>query len=365
MAKSRKLLLSPSETPWRGQEQVHLPLRKASAVQELLRRVGIGVVLLLIITLVVYVDHESYVDLTAHDGVSFLDAFYYATVTMTTTGYGDIVPVSPHARLINALIVTPIRVAFLALLVGTTVEVLANEGRRALMDAQWRKTLRQHTIVIGYGTMGQSAVSTLIGNGVPPEKIVVIDRNPHAVTAANRQNLAAFEGDATSRELLHRAELPKAREVIITINSDDTTILVTLTVRQLNRGAHLVAAVRDVENKPLLIQSGANAIVTSSDAVGRLMGLSAISPYLGTVIEDMLTPRTGLDIVQRMITKQEDGIRTSEVQGERVLAVIRNQTLRRFYEVGSDVLQLGDEIIVVRGVHEPQRGKSGLDRPRS
>jgi voltage-gated potassium channel len=355
MAKSRKLHLSPLETPWRGQEQVHLPLRKSSAVRELLRRMGMGVFLLLIITLVVYFDHDSYVDLTAGDGVSFLDAFYYATVTMTTTGYGDIVPVSAHARLINALIVTPIRVAFLALLVGTTIEVLANEGRRALMDAQWRKSLRQHTIVIGYGVMGQSAVATLLGNGVPAEKIVVIDRDPHAVTLANRQNLAAFEGDATSRELLHRAELPKAREVIITVNSDDTTILITLTVRQLNHGAHLVASVRDVENKPLLTQSGANAVVTSSDAVGRLMGLSSISPYLGTVIEDMLTPRTGLEITQRMITKAEDGMRTCDIQGERVLAVIRNQTLRRFYEAGSDILQLGDEIIVVRGVHSAKK----------
>ncbi len=88
------------------------------------------------------------------------------------------------------------------------------------MDAQWRKTLRQHIVIIGFGTMGQSAAATLVGNGVPVEKILVIDKNPQAVAAANRQNLAAFEGDAASRELLHRAELPKARGIIITINLD-------------------------------------------------------------------------------------------------------------------------------------------------
>jgi voltage-gated potassium channel len=55
-----------------------------------------------------------------------------------------------------------------------------------------------------------------------------------------RIGLAAFEGDATFRELLRRAELPKAREVSTTVGRDGTAILTTLTVRQLNHNAHVV-----------------------------------------------------------------------------------------------------------------------------
>lgn len=347
MAKTR-LGFAPSNIPWAGRAQVYLPARFSTPARELVKRLGIALGLLMIIALLVWFDRGAYSDNVSHDGVSFIDALYYATVTMTTTGYGDITPVSDHARLINTVIVTPVRIAFLVLLVGTTVEVLANEGRRALMDSQWRKTLRNHTVVIGYGTMGASAVATLQRNGVPVEKILVIDANPQAVAAANRHGLAAFEGDATSRELLRRAELPKAREVIITVNRDDTTILATLTVRQLNRTAHLVAAVRDSENLPLVRQSGADAVVTSSDAVGRLMGLSSISPHLGTVIEDLLTTGDGLEVAQRMVTREEDGRNASEIPGERVLAVVRNKTLRRFFEGAAEVLHTGDEVIVVR-----------------
>ncbi|MEN0070399.1 MAG: NAD-binding protein [Propionicimonas sp.] len=345
---AKGLHFAPSDIPWAGRAQVHLPARASTAAGELLKRLGIALGLLMVIALLVWFDRESYSDNVAHDGVSFIDALYYATVTMTTTGYGDITPVAAHARLINTIVVTPIRIAFLVLLVGTTVEVLANEGRRALMDSQWRKTLRNHTVVIGYGTMGTSAVSTLQRNGVPVERILVIDASPQAVAAANRHGLAAFEGDATSRELLHRAELPKAREVIITVNRDDTTILATLTVRQLNRTAHVVAAVRDAENLPLVRQSGADAVVTSSDAVGRLMGLSSISPHLGVVIEDLLTSGDGLEVAQRMVTRDEDGKSASQVEGERVLAVIRNKTMRRFYEGSAEQLRTGDEVVVVR-----------------
>jgi voltage-gated potassium channel len=82
--------------------------------------------------------------------------------------------------------------------------------------------------------------------------------------------------------------------------------------------------------------------------VGRLMGLSSISPHLGTVIEDLLTSGDGLEIVQRMVTRDEEGKSSNDLPGERVLAVIRNKTMRRFYEGTADTLHTGDEIVVVR-----------------
>lgn len=208
--------------------------------------------------------------------------------------------------------------------------------------------MRNHTVVVGFGTTGQSAVQTLIRGGLTADRIVVIDTDSLAVAAANRAGVAAFEGDATARELLHRAELPKAREVIITVGRDDTAILATLTVRQLNRGAHVVVAVRDSDNVPLIRQSGADAVVISSDAVGRLMGLSSISPDLGRVIEDLLSTGEGLEVAQRQVGADEVGKLPAELTGEKVLAVVRHKTMRRFFEPGVDALQAGDEVVVVR-----------------
>lgn len=334
--------------PWNSLVRVRLPARRRSAARELLFRMGLATGMLLLLTLTVYLDRDAYADHATGAPVGFVDALYYATVTMTTTGYGDITPITSSSRLLNALVVTPIRIAFLVLLVSTTVEVLANEGRRALLDARWRKTMRNHTVVIGYGTTGQSATATLLRGSVTSDRIVIIDADALAITAANGHGLAAFEGDATSRELLRRAELPKAREVIITVGRDDTAILTTLTVRQLNRSAHVVVAVRDADNVPLIRQSGADAVVTSSDAVGRLMGLSSISPELGEVIEDLLSSGDGLEIHQRLVTSAEDGLAATELTGEKVLAVIRNRTLRRFFETGAEVLRTGDEVVAIR-----------------
>jgi voltage-gated potassium channel len=332
---------------WTHDVLVSLPLRTASPTAELARRALLAVLFLAIIVVLVWFDKDSYTD--NYDGdVTLIDAIYYATVTISTTGYGDITPIAPHARIINAIVVTPLRIGFLVLLVGTTLEVLANEGRRIILDGRWRKRMRNHVVVVGFGTKGRSAVETLETSGVNPAQIVVIDSVPAAISDANLRGYAAIEGDATRRDILRRAEIVKAREVIITLDRDDSAILVMLTVRQLNPSAHVVVAVREDDNASLLRQSGANAVVTSSEAVGRLLGLSAVSPNLGVVIEDLLSAKEGLEVGERGVTRDEIGLSPHQISGDRVIAVVRNKTLRRFYDPTVAKLEPGDQVVVVR-----------------
>ena len=333
--------------PWSHQALVSLPARNTPPVAQLGWRALLALVLVALIVVLVYFDRDAYTD--NHDGsVTLVDAIYYATVTISTTGYGDITPITPTSRILNSIIVTPLRIGFLVLLVGTTLQVLANEGRRIFMDGRWRKRMRNHVVVVGYGTKGKSAVETLEANGTNPAQIVIIDGRTSAISDANIKGYAAIEGDATRRDILRRAEIIKAREVIITLDRDDSAILVMLTVRQLNPSAHVVVAVREDDNASLLRQSGANAVVTSSEAVGRLLGLSAVSPNLGTVIEDLLSSKEGLEVGERQVRADEVGKGPGEVAGERVIAVVRNKTLRRFYDPTVATLQTGDQVVVVR-----------------
>src|SRR5215211_7989711 len=167
---------------------VSLPVHTAGPAVELLRRGLLALLLLLILVLIVWFDRDSYTD--NYDGeVGLIDAIYYATVTITTTGYGDITPVAPHSRMINALLVTPLRIGFLVLLVGTILEVLAHQGQRIFRDNRWRKRMRNHVVVVGYGTKGRSAVTSLLATDTNPAQIVVIDNRPGVVAEANLQGL--------------------------------------------------------------------------------------------------------------------------------------------------------------------------------
>lgn len=327
---------------------VSLPKLPVTPFRQLGKRGLVALALLAGTTLLVWLDRAGYSDNVTGNPLTLIDALYYATVTITTTGYGDMTPMAQHSRLINAVVITPLRIVFLVLLVGTTIEVLANQGTRVIRDRQWRRTMRNHVVVIGYGTKGRSAVNTMRRHGTPTDRIVVIDTNPLAVEEANLDGIAAFHGDGTRRPLLRRAEISKAREVIICLDRDDASILTTLTVRQLNPQAGIVVSVRQHENVPLVKQSGATSVVTSADTVGRLMGLSAVGPDLGAIIQDLLTSGTGLEVTQRQAAPGEIGKNPNTIVGERVIGVVRNDTLRRFYDPTAARIEAGDQLIVVR-----------------
>lgn len=343
--------------------RIQLPERSRSPWFELTRRLLLAVGILVGTVMLVYFDREGYRDASdPANRVSLLDAIYYTTVTLSTTGYGDITPVSDQARLINAFIITPARIGFLVLLIGTTLEVLASQGREQFRIARWRNRMHDHVVVIGYGRKGRSAVEVLTRNGRSRDEIVVVDPNPAALDDAKYDKLAIVRGDATRRDSLRRAKVDDATQVIITTDRDDTNVLSTLTVRQLNPDAFIVAAVREEENVPLARQSGADSVVTSSDAVGRLLGLSSLSPNLGSVLEDLLSYGHGLEVAERELLVNEVGRQPQQLP-DQVIAVIRDEKVYRYFDPVVSQLARGDQLIVVRPSQElpwaPRPGTHG------
>jgi voltage-gated potassium channel len=353
----------PDELNDDARGRVRLPAIVRSPVWELSRRVILAFALLAFTVALVYLDRSGYRDNNDPTGkVGFIDSIYYTTVTLSTTGYGDIAPVSDQARLINAFLITPLRIAFLVLLIGTTIEVLATQGRELLRVARWRKHMDQHVVVIGYGTKGRSAVDTLLNNGLDKESIVIVDPSTTALGEAHADGLAVVTGDATRREVLRRAGVARANQVIITTDRDDSTVLSTLNVRQLNPNAYVVAAVREQDNIELVRQSGADSVVTSSDAVGRLLGLSTLSPTLGSVMEDLLTYGEGLEVAERDLLVPEVGKQPQRLP-DQVIAVVRDGTVHRYFDPAVTQLVRGDRLIVVRPSQElpwaPRPGTHG------
>jgi voltage-gated potassium channel len=217
--------------------------------------------------------------------------------------------------------------------------------------ARWRKNMGQHVVVVGYGTKGRSAVETLVNNGQDRDGIVVVDKGSVALQDAHADGLAVVTGDATRREVLRRAGVARANQVIITTDRDDSNVLATLTVRQLNPDAWIVSAVREQENAPLMRQSGANSVITSSDAVGRLLGLSSLSPTLGQVMEDLLTYGEGLEVAERDLLVPEVG-QAPQALPDQVIAVVRDEKVYRYFDPVVTQLARGDRLVVVRPARE-------------
>jgi voltage-gated potassium channel len=310
-------------------------------------RLAAAVGLILAAVAVIYADREGYRDVN-EDGLTLLDCFYYAVVSLSTTGYGDITPVSADARLVNVLIITPARVLFLIILVGTTLEVLTEQYRTNLRVTRWRKTLKDHVIVCGYGTKGRSAVSALLETGYDKSRIVVVERDEAAVRQAAANGLVAIEGSATRSTVLNEAHVKNAKAVIIATDSDDASVLITLTVRQQTAGqVRIIAAVREQENAPLLKQSGAHHVIVSSATAGRLLGLTTTAPPLIDVVEDLLTPGQGMALAMRSAERAEVGQNPRQLE-TLVVALIRRGKVLPLGGKASVIIETGDMLVYIR-----------------
>lgn len=331
-------------------DYLHIPEKFISPGRRIVTRVFYALGALSLAVLIVYLDRDGYRDIESAPvpgGLSLLDCLYYATVSLSTTGYGDITPVTPSARLINVLVITPLRVAFLIVLIGTTVETLTAASRQALKIQRWRNSVRNHTVVIGYGTKGKTAVATMIGDGVPPAEIVVVDTDQASLDRANSAGLVTVRGDANRSDVLRLAGAQHAASIIVATNSDPTAVLVTLTARELAPQAKIIASIREAENQHLLQQSGADSVVVSSETAGRLLGIATTTPSVVEMIEDLLTPDAGFAIAERDVERKEVGGSPRHLS-DLVLGVVRDGKLMRVDDAEVDAVEAGDRLLYIR-----------------
>ena len=325
---------------------LRIPEPFVSPTQRIVRRVIYATLALFAAVMIVYLDRDGYRDVQ-DNGMSFLDCLYYATVSLSTTGYGDITPFTPEARLVNVLVITPLRVAFLIVLIGTTVETLTTQSRQALKIQRWRSRVRNHTVVVGYGTKGRTAVAAMVGDEVAPADIVVVDTNAAALERAKSAGLVTVHGDATKSEVLRLASAQHAKSIIVATDNDASAVLVTLTARELAPNAQIIAAAREAENQHLLKQSGANTTVVSSETAGRLLGIATQTPSVVEMMEDLLTPDAGFALAEREVEPKEVGGSPRHLP-DIVLGVVRGGQLQRVDDPAVDALELGDRLLYIR-----------------
>ena len=348
-------------------DSVGLPARPVGPIIAITRRLLAALAILLAVVAVVLIDRDGYRDVTG-DRIGVIDAFYYTTVTLSTTGYGDVTPVSSGARLVNVLFVTPARVLFLIILVGTTLEVLTERSREQFRIRRWRSRVHEHVVVCGYGTKGRSAVTALLEDGTPVDRIVVVEQNGNAAKEATARGLVVVHGSSSRSEVLRQAEIGTAKAIVVATDTDDATVLTVLTSRDLAPHAWIVAAVRETENIPLIRQSGADQVVVSSATAGRLLGLSTSAPQLVTVIEDLLTASTGIALTVRPVRPEEVGRAPGEL-GQPVAAVVRGGQLRNYADPSVQRLDGDDRLVCIADVDrgmdpgsEPRAAVPGEDR---
>ena len=317
-----------------------------SVRSQILIRLAILLALLAFIVVFHWLERESLRD--NYDGhVSFSDVIYFTMISATTTGYGDVVPVSDRARLFDALIVTPIRIFFLLILAGTAYTfVIKRTWNRWLMQ-RLQRTLCDHIIVTGFGTSGSQAVEELILRGTDPKSIVVIEPNAAALEKAEDMGCLVMQGDSTRDATLEAARIQQASSMIVSAGRDDTTILITLTARHMAPKLPISVAVRSVDNELPARAAGANTVINPISFAGLLLAGSAHGAGTSDYLADLASADGRVRLSERPVSADEEGRPLVAIATGLGVRVLRDGAPIGFWEEGAASLRAGDRIIEI------------------
>ncbi len=256
--------------------------------------------------------------------INFSDVIYFTMISATTTGYGDVVPVTDRARLFDALIVTPIRVFFLLLLAGTAYTFIIKRTWNRWLMKLIQKNLHDHILLAGFGVANDKALEELLAQGTPPRRIVVIDSEQESLDRAAECGVAVLLGDAARDETLCAAHVDRASALLVSTGRDDSNILVVLTARKLAPNVKISVTIRETDNEDIARQAGADTVINPVSFTGLLLASSLEGPYRADYIADLATSAGRVELRERVVAPNEVGRSLQEICTGQAVRLIRD-----------------------------------------
>jgi len=308
---------------WRKKELRPLQRRTLGDWQGFWVRTAAAVLLLVLAFMLLWFDRDGLRDnIDGH--LSFADVMYFTMITVTTVGYGDIVPVSERARLIDGFLITPIRIFLWLIFLGTAAEFLVKRSWENWRMRNIQRTLHDHIVLAGFGRSGQKSLEELFAAGMAVGNIVAIDIDAERIDVAKRAGVATILGDATRDEVQKAVRIERASNLIVSCGRDDTSILAVLTARHLAPEVRIAVAINNSDNEDLAQQAGANVVVNPVSFAGLLLATSSHGEHLADYLADLATTR-GDRLRERAAAQEEVGLFLKDISGGRAVRLYRGK----------------------------------------
>lgn len=195
-------------------------------------------------------------------GWGWVDAFYMVTITVFGVGYGEINPIeSPWLKFFTIGVIFA-GCSSLIYVIGGIIQMLAEGEIERMLGVRNRcreiGSLSDHTIICGYGRIGQMLATELSESG---EDFLVLDCNPERVERAIHDGYLAMEGNCVRDESLQEAGIFRARVLATVLPDDADNVFITLTARGMSDAIRIIARAESPCTESKLIRSGANHVV--------------------------------------------------------------------------------------------------------
>lgn len=222
------------------------------------------------------------------EGWSFTDALFMTIITMTTIGYGEVVPLSPNGRIFTIVLII-VGVITASYTITATIELFTSqEFLERLRNRRRRKALEQisqHTIICGFGRLGRNLVKELRAHNTP---LIIIDLDAEVIEECYRLGFIAVHGNAADEKVLHEAGIARAKSLVAAAQSDAENVFIVLTAKSINPNLRIISRCNLESSIPKLEKAGANTVLSPYAITGRRIAQMLTRPNVVSFLDGIL-----------------------------------------------------------------------------
>ena len=246
---------------------------------------------------------------------SWIDAFYMTVITITTVGFGEVVPLDDVDKLFTSVLILS-SIFILAYAISVITEYMLSKNNIGnLREKRIHKiidSMKDHVIVCGYGRNGKQAVEKLIAYKKP---FVIIEKD-HEVVDKFGSAALFVEGNASDDEVLKEAGVNRASTSICALPSDADNLFIVLTARQMNPNLRIISRATEETSYKKLKLAGADNVILPEKIGGDHMASLVVVPDLVEFLDNL------------SVSGEKDSINVEQIPFEKMCLLGQKQAIK-------------------------------------
>jgi len=262
-----------------------------------------GIILLLVLVII-----SAILFFIFEEGQKPTTSLYWALITMTTVGYGDISPISTQGRIV-AVILACFGLLIYGYIGAMIVSIVMEHNLSGVLGMNKTK-YKDHFVICGWNSLSDVVLSELL---TEHRQIAVITEEQDNVVTIKRKgeakNVFPIYGDPSKSEVLEQANIREASVVVLSMQDDSKNLITALHIKEMNPKARIIVRTDRAELKKTMKIAGVTYVVTPDVMAGRLIASAAFEPEVANFIEDVTsaTDIGGHDLRQYIVTEARAG----------------------------------------------------------